>query len=105
LPLRGLILFRPVTGPPGAGAKQSKQTDQQPDNTTDDHKERRGMTTSYASQAMGMANANAVARLRLTTFHVCAAPARQWSPISPISAFVTTDRKPGRYRRTPVSTT
>ena len=61
--------------------------------------------TNYASQAMGMANANAVARLRrLTTFHVYAAPASQWS-FSPISAVSTTDRKPGRYRRTPVSTT
>jgi hypothetical protein len=61
------------------------------------------MTTTYASQAMGMANANAVARL--TTFHVHAALAGQWSSISPISALETTDRKPGRYRRTPVSTT
>jgi hypothetical protein len=61
------------------------------------------MTTTYASQAMGMANANAVARPK--TFHVCAALAGQWSPISPISALATTDRKPGRYRRTPVSTT
>jgi hypothetical protein len=59
-------------------------------------------TTTYASQAMGMANANAVARVRLTSFHVCAAPAGQWSPISAIE---TTDRKPGRYRRTCVSTT
>jgi hypothetical protein len=58
------------------------------------------MTTTYASHAMGMGNANAVARLRLTTFHVCA-PAGQWSPIS-IEA---TDRKPGRFRRTVVSTT
>jgi hypothetical protein len=71
------------------------------DNKTDEHEERRGMTTTHdASQAMGMANANAVARLRLTTFHVCAAPAGQWSSISPLSAVETTDRKPGRYRRT-----
>jgi hypothetical protein len=75
--------------------------------TTDEHKERRGMTTTYAaSQAMGMANANAVARLRHSTFHVCAAPAGEWSGISPISALLeTTDRKPGRYRRTLVSRT
>jgi hypothetical protein len=59
-------------------------------------------TTTYANQAMGMADANAVARLR--TFHVCAAPAGQWSPI-PLSAFVITDRKPGRLRRTSVSIT
>jgi hypothetical protein len=77
----------------------------QHDNTTDEHRERRGMTTThYASQAMGMANANAVARLRLTTFHVCAAPAGSWSSISPLSAVETTDRKPGRYRRTCVPT-
>ena len=64
------------------------------------------MTTTYAaSQAMGMANANAVARLRLTSFHVCAAPAGSWSSISPFSAVKTTDRKPGRYRRTLVSRT
>jgi hypothetical protein len=64
------------------------------------------MTTTYAtSQAMGMANANAVARLR-HSFHVCAAPAGEWSGISPISALLeTTDRKPGRYRRTLVSHT
>jgi hypothetical protein len=57
------------------------------------------MTSHYANQAMGMVNANAVARL---TFHVCAAPAGQWSPISALS---TTDRKPERPRRTPVRTT
>jgi hypothetical protein len=66
---------------------------------THEHKERRGMTTTYASQAMGMANAGGVARL--STFHVCV-PAGQWSPISAIDAL---DRKTGRYRRTCVSTT
>jgi hypothetical protein len=102
------MLFRPMTGPAGAGKNQQPDntTDEHSDEYSDDHKERRGMTTTtYASQATGMANANAVARLRLTTFHVCAAPAGQWSPISPISASMTIDRKPGRYRRTPVSTT
>jgi hypothetical protein len=65
------------------------------------------MTTTYASQTMGstIAMANVNGRARLTTFHVCAAPAGQWSPISPISAIETTDRKPGRYRRTSVCTT
>jgi hypothetical protein len=57
------------------------------------------MTTTYASQANGMANANGVARL--SSFHVCV-PAGQWSPISAID---TADRKTGRYRRTCVSTT
>jgi hypothetical protein len=61
------------------------------------------MTTSYShrsmGQAMGLLHANAdVAR----SFHVCAAPAGQWSPIS---AMETTDRKPGRLRRTAVSLT
>ena len=62
------------------------------------------MTTSYShrsmGQAMGLLHANAgVARL---SFLVCAAPAGQWSPIS---AMETTDRKPGRLRRTAVSLT
>jgi hypothetical protein len=60
------------------------------------------MTTMYAQhQATAMVHANAVAR---RSFLVCAAPAGQWSPI-PNSAIETTDRKPGRLRRTPVSTT
>jgi hypothetical protein len=62
------------------------------------------MTSDYANQttasAMAMAHANSLARVR-TTFHVCAAPAGLWSPISAL----TTDRKPGRLRRTSVSTT
>jgi hypothetical protein len=57
-------------------------------------------TTTYASHAMRMANANGFARP--STLHVCTVPAGQWSPIPAIQ---TTDRKPGRYRRTPVSTT
>jgi hypothetical protein len=56
-------------------------------------------TTTYAIQAMPMADANGFARL--STLHVCAVPAGQWSPI-PVA---TIDRKPGRYRRTPVSQT
>lgn len=61
------------------------------------------MTTTYANQPMGMVHANGVARR--STFHVCAAPARQWSPISPLSVIDTNDGKPGRLRRTCVSTT
>jgi hypothetical protein len=61
------------------------------------------MTTSYSHRSMGqtmdLLHANAVARL---SFLVCAAPAGQWSPIS---AMETTDRKPGRLRRTAVSLT
>jgi hypothetical protein len=76
---------------------------------TPHHEDRQGMTTSHASQAMGMANAHGVARLRPSTLHVRTVPAGLWSPnapISPISAFETTDRKPGRLlRRTQVSTT
>jgi len=58
------------------------------------------MTETYAtSQAMRMAPVNGFARR--STLHVCAALAGQWSPIS----IETTDRKPGRYRRTQVCTT
>jgi hypothetical protein len=61
------------------------------------------MSSTYTNQPMGMVHVNGVAR-RLT-FHVCAAPARPWSPISPLSAIDTNDGKPGRLRRTWLSTT
>jgi hypothetical protein len=62
------------------------------------------MTTSYSQrgmgQTMGLHHANAV--VARSSFLVCAAPAGQWSPIPAIE---TTDRKPGRLRRTAVSLT
>ena len=54
------------------------------------------MTTArYENQAITMAGVVA----RAARFHVCGAPAGSWSIL-----LSTTDPKPGRPRRTPVST-